>query len=193
MGVRTAAAVGVPLAIVLSCGGSGARQPDAEVTLAPRSAATGATLTTAPPPVACADGLVLDPRNRACITACGAQPAYPQPTVEPTCTEVTLRNGDHWHDQLTLQLSSGATTRIDCPRMRFRGQDTPVCVARVIAGQMRGACCPPGHTDPTDPECVAEGSVDEMYKRKRVWEWCSKTEPLPRPCEPCVWVPGAER
>jgi hypothetical protein len=58
---------------------------------------------------------------------------------------------------------------------------------------MRGACCPPGHTDPTDPECVAEGSVDEMFKRKKVWEWCSKTAPLPRPCEPCVWVTGAPR
>ena len=58
---------------------------------------------------------------------------------------------------------------------------------------MRGACCPPGHGDPTDPECVAEGSVDEMFERKKVWEWCSKTAAPSRPCEPCVWVTGAER
>ena len=77
--------------------------------------------------------------------------------------------------------------------MRFLGQDTPVCVAKVIAGQVRGACCPPGHTDPTDPACVAEGSVDEMFKRQKVWEWCSKTTFQARPCEPCVWVTGAER
>jgi hypothetical protein len=141
----------------------------------------------------CAGGQVADPTSHACITACGAQPTYARPAIEPTCTEVVLRDGRRDHDQLTLQLSSGATTRIDCPRMRFRGQDTPVCIAQVVGGQMRGACCPPGHTDPTDPECVAEGSVDEMFKRQKVWEWCSKTEPLPRPCEPCVWVTGAQR
>jgi hypothetical protein len=121
------------------------------------------------------------------------QPAYFRPAIAPTCTDFTLRGGQSFHDQLTLQLSSGATTRIDCPRMRLFGQDTPVCVAKVVAGQMRGACCPPGHTDPTDPTCVGEGSVDEMYKRQRVWEWCSRTEAQSRACEPCVWVTGAAR
>ena len=82
---------------------------------------------------------------------------------------------------------------MDCPRMRFRGQDTPVCVVKTVGGRMRGACCPPGKTDPTDPECVGEGSVDEMWVRQRVWEWCSKTKALKYPCDPCVWVTGAER
>ena len=155
--------------------------------------------TIAPPVVlppeapACSEGQVANPVTRACITACGAQREPPRATIEPTCTTVTLRNGRSDHDQLTIQLSSGATTRLDCPRMRFRGQDTPACVAKVVGGRMRGACCPPGHTDPTDPECVAEGSVDEMFERKKVWEWCSKTAAPSRPCEPCVWVTGAER
>lgn len=178
--MRSAALLGVMLAAVVACAESGARPPDSQVSLPPpspsSSAAPTATATTPPP-----------------ADTCGAQPPYAKPTIEPTCSEVTLKNGDHWHDQLTLQLSSGATTRIDCPRMRFRGQDTPVCVAKVVAGQMRGACCPPGHGDPTDPACVAEGSVDEMFKRQKVWEWCSKTTPQSRPCEPCVWVTGAER
>ena len=30
------------------------------------------------------------------------------------------------------------------------------CTPAVINAQ-GGACCPPGHADPTDPECVAEG------------------------------------
>lgn len=127
------------------------------------------------------------------VPACGPQPDYAPPTVQPTCSDFTLRDGHAFHDQLTVQLSSGATTRIDCPRMRFRGQDTPVCVTRTLAGRVRAACCPPGHADPTDPECVAEGSVDEMFKRQKVWDWCSNTEAPRRPCEPCVWVSGAAR
>jgi hypothetical protein len=171
---RVAAGLGVTLVVVVACAGP-ARPPEAQVTLPPAPSSPASTATPTP------------------VSTCGAQPAYARPTIEPTCTEVALKNGDHWHDQLTLQLSSGATTRIDCPRMRFLGKDTPVCVTGIVGGQLRGACCPPGHRDPTDPECVAEGSVDEMFKRQKVWEWCSKTTPQARPCEPCVWVTGAER
>lgn len=71
--------------------------------------------------------------------------------------------------------------------MRLRGQDTPVCVTQTIGGRVRGACCPKGHTNPTDPECVAEGLVDAMYVRKNVWNWCDSGGPK-TPCEPCVWV-----
>jgi hypothetical protein len=144
-------------------------------------------------PSGCAEHEVADPITNVCIADCGAQPPYGRPTIAPTCSDVELRDGRKWHDQLTLQLSSGATTRLDCPRMRFRGQDTPVCVVRDVDGQLRGACCPPGHLDPTDPECVAEGSVDWMFERQRVWEWCSATEPPADRCEPCVWVTGAQR
>ena len=177
-----------------ACAGPGARPPDVQLTVAPPPPYIAASVGPIPPPAAgCADGQMADPTTHACITACGAQPAYARPAIDPTCTDVTLRDGHAYHDQLTLQLSSGAMTRIDCPRMRFRAQDTPACIARIVGGRMRGACCPPGHTDPTDPECVGEGSVDEMFKRQKVWEWCTKGEPLPRPCEPCVWVSGARR
>src|SRR5688572_10260722 len=82
--------------------------------------------------------------------------------------------------------SSGAFTRIDCPRMRYRGQDAPVCVTKKIDGRMRGACCPPGHTDPTDEECVHEGPADEMFRLMKVtWEWCKKDAPTSRPCQVC--------
>ncbi|MBX3233182.1 MAG: hypothetical protein KIT84_20535 [Labilithrix sp.] len=139
----------------------------------------------APPPVA--------PPAPAPLTACGPPPPPPAATIAPTCTTVALASMPAQHHQLTLQLASGATTRIDCPRMRYRGQDTPVCVVKEVAGRLRGACCPPGRVDPTDPECVAEGTIDEMYARQRAWEWCKKDAPPTRPCEPCVWYPNAER
>jgi hypothetical protein len=192
MRLRSAVFACVTLAAIAAC--AAPRAPDAQVAVAPSATFDLAPIPpTAPAATACPNGQVADSSTHACITACGAQPTYPKPAIDPVCEDVTLKSGQHWHDQLTVQLSSGATTRLDCPRMRFRGQDTPVCVTRVVGGQKRGACCPPGHTDPTDPECVAEGSVDEMFKRKKVWEWCSKDAPLPRPCEPCVWVTGAER
>jgi hypothetical protein len=112
---------------------------------------------------------------------------------DPKCSAYTLRDGKSFHDILDLQLSSGSFSALDCPRMRFRGQDTPICVVAKVGDRVRGACCPPGHTNPTDPECVAEGSPDEMFKRQRVWEWCQKGVARTRPCEPCVWVTGAER
>jgi hypothetical protein len=125
--------------------------------------------------------------------SCGPPPAPPNASMPSTCTNPVLKSGQSWHDQLTLQLSNGATTRIDCPRMRYRGQDTPICVVTEVAGRARGACCPAGHSDPNDPACVDEGTVDEMYRRNQVWEWCDKNKPQSRPCEPCVWVTGAER
>jgi hypothetical protein len=129
----------------------------------------------------------------ACLTQCGPQPEYPVMATAPTCTDFTLKSGQSFHDQLTLQLSSGATTRIDCPRMRYRGQDTPVCVAKSVGARVRGACCPPGHTNPLDPECVAEGFTDEMFRTPKIWEWCDANQPPTRPCYPCVWVTGAQR
>ena len=186
MGLRIASSVCATVVSVLTlasaCAGPSA--PEAPVVPAPFVYPQGPI--NPPPPAP-------PPAPPAQATTCGPQPEPPRVTVEPTCSAFTLRSGQSFHDQLTVQLSSGATTRLDCPRMRFHGQDAPVCVAKVVGGRMRGACCPPGHTDPTDPECVAEGSVDEMFKRQKIWEWCSKTTPQSRPCEPCVWVTGAER
>jgi len=142
----------------------------------------------------CPNGEATDPITHACITACGPQVASPPVPTDPTCTTVTLKSGKSWHDQLTIQLSNGAFTRIDCPRMRYRGQDTPVCVTKNVDGRVRGACCPPGHHDPTDEECVHEGPADEMFRLQKVtWEWCKKGAPTSQPCQVCVWVTGAER
>src|SRR5581483_8413745 len=106
-------------------------------------------------------------------STCPPQPELAKTPIDhPVCGDVTLKSGQSWKQQLTLQLSSGATTRIDCPRMRFHDIDTPTCVAANVGGRMRGACCPPGHTNPTDPECIHEGIIDAMYVRQRVWEWC---------------------
>jgi hypothetical protein len=165
--------------VVGGCGAAGVpanRAPDIVVAAAPSTS----------PQVVVAN----EPARAAPVSTCGPQPNAPPTTIDPTCGDVTLRDGRSFHDQLTLQLSSGATTRIDCPRMRFHDQDTPVCVAKKIGGRVRGACCPPGRADPTDPDCVSEGTVDEMYKRQKVWEWCNKSAPPSRPCEPCVWVTG---
>lgn len=124
---------------------------------------------------------------------CGPQPVPPVTPTSPTCTSESLRDGRTWHDQLNVQTSSGAFSRIDCPRMRFLGRDTPSCVMKIVGGRIRGGCCPPGHSDPTDPACVNEGTIDEMFKRQRAWEWCDKDHPPSRPCEPCVWVTDARR
>jgi hypothetical protein len=179
---------------VAACAESEPRAPDAPLAPAPITSVTVASTQSSPPPLL----MEVTPPPMPVATdtprpACGPQPSYGPTPIEPTCSDVTLKSGQSWQQQLTLQLSSGATTRIDCPRMHFHGQDTPVCVARKISGRMRGACCPPGVSDPTDQSCVGEGTVDEMYKRQRVWDWCDKDKPQSRPCEPCVWVSGASR
>ena len=164
------------------------RVPDAPVVTVPPALDSAERPASQTPPASCPTSQVADTVTHACILVCGTAPEAPKnTTIDPVCGDVTLKDGRSWHAQLTLQLSSSATTRIDCPRMNFRGQDTPICVTKVVAGRTRGACCPPGHTDPTDPECVAEGSVDEMYKRQRVWEWCNGKREPKNACDPCVW------
>jgi hypothetical protein len=124
----------------------------------------------------------------AATSTCPPQPELAKTPTDPVCSDVTLKSGQSWKQQLTLQLSSGALTRIDCPSMRFHEVDTPICVAANVGGRVRGACCPPGHTNPTDPECIHEGIIDAMYVRQRVWEWCdAKVRDPKNACDPCVW------
>jgi hypothetical protein len=175
---------------VAACAESESRAP--EVPLAP-APITSVTVAPAQPSVILAE---VTPPPMPVATdvprpVCAPAAPWPATAIEPTCSDVTLKSGQSWQQQLTLQLSSGATTRIDCPRMHFHGQDTPVCVARKVGGRVRGACCPPGVSDPTDASCVGESTVDEMYARQRVWDWCDRDKPQRRPCEPCVWVSGA--
>jgi hypothetical protein len=111
----------------------------------------------------------------------------------PSCESYTLKSGQSFHDQLLVELAPKSSAQMDCPRMRYRGQDTPICVTKQVGGAVHGACCPPGHTDPDDPECTAEGFIVEMFRRQRVWEWCEKGKPLSYPCDPCVWPTNAQR
>lgn len=179
------AAFGV-VALLVACAGP-SPPPDAPV------APPGPRLVGPAP--ACGPGQVADRITHVCLAACGPAPPAPPNARDSTCESFTLPSGQSFHDQFSLQQSDGAGTRLDCPRMRFRGQDTPVCVAQNIGGRMRAACCPPGHTDPSDPECVGEGFPDEQARAQRVlWEWCDRTKPLPKdPCRPCVWITGAQR
>ena len=124
---------------------------------------------------------------------CEAVPSAPITKKPPSCESYTLKGGQSFHDQLAVQLSSGAFSQMDCPRMRYRGQDTPVCVAKEVGGRTVGACCPPGHTDPTDPACTSETFLHQMMAGGRTWEWCQKGESPSNACAPCVWPSNAQR